>query len=38
MTNETLKQAVMQDIVLLSLVGIKVVLVHGGGPENQRYA
>ena len=33
MTNETLKQAVMQDIVLLSLVGIKVVLVHGGGSE-----
>ena len=33
MTNETLKQAVMKDIVLLSLVGIKVVLVHGGGPE-----
>lgn len=33
MTNDTLKQAVMQDIVLLSLVGIKVVLVHGGGPE-----
>ncbi len=33
MTNEALKQAVMQDIVLLSLVGIKVVLVHGGGPE-----
>ena len=33
MTNETLKQTVMQDIVLLSLVGIKVVLVHGGGPE-----
>ena len=33
MTNETLKQAVMQDIVLLSLVGIKVVLVHGDGPE-----
>ena len=33
MTNETLKQAVMQDIVLLSLVGIKVVLVHGGCPE-----
>ncbi|MCH5195196.1 MAG: acetylglutamate kinase [Oscillospiraceae bacterium] len=33
MTNERLKQAVMQDIVLLSLVGIKVVLVHGGGPE-----
>ena len=33
MTNETLKDAVMSDIVLLSLVGIKVVLVHGGGPE-----
>ncbi len=33
MTNEALKQAVMKDIVLLSLVGIKVVLVHGGGPE-----
>jgi len=33
MTNEELKQAVMSDIVLLSLVGIQVVLVHGGGPE-----
>lgn len=33
MTNEDLKQAVMSDLVLLSLVGIKVVLVHGGGPE-----
>ena len=33
MLDETLKQAVMSDIVLLSLVGIKVVLVHGGGPE-----
>lgn len=33
MTNETLKEAVMSDIVLLSEVGIKVVLVHGGGPE-----
>lgn len=33
MTNDTLKQAVMSDIVLLSLVGIRVVLVHGGGPE-----
>ncbi len=33
MINEKLKQAVMSDIVLLSLVGIKVVLVHGGGPE-----
>ncbi len=33
MTNETLKQAVMSDLVLLSLVGVQVVLVHGGGPE-----
>ncbi len=33
MTCDELKQAVMRDIVLLSLVGIKVVLVHGGGPE-----
>ncbi len=33
MLNEELKEAVMGDIVLLSLVGIKVVLVHGGGPE-----
>ena len=33
MINEDLKQAVMEDIVLLSLVGIKVVLVHGGGPD-----
>lgn len=33
MVNETLKKAVMSDIVLLSLIGIKVVLVHGGGPE-----
>lgn len=33
MTNEELKAAVMSDIVLLNLVGIKVVLVHGGGPE-----
>lgn len=33
MINEELKQQVMEDIVLLSLVGVKVVLVHGGGPE-----
>jgi acetylglutamate kinase len=33
MTSPELKDAVMSDIVLLSLVGIKVVLVHGGGPE-----
>lgn len=33
MINEELKSDVMRDIVLLNLVGIKVVLVHGGGPE-----
>lgn len=33
MTNNELKEAVMGDIVLLSCIGIKVVLVHGGGPE-----
>ena len=33
MVNEELKHAVMRDIVLLSLVGVKVVLLHGGGPE-----
>ena len=33
MTSEELKNAVMSDLVLLNLVGIKVVLVHGGGPE-----
>ena len=32
MINEDLKKAVMGDIVLLSLIGVKVVLVHGGGP------
>ena len=33
MQSEELKQAVMEDIVLMQLVGINVVLVHGGGPE-----
>ncbi len=33
MLSDELKEAVMGDILLLSLVGIKVVLVHGGGPE-----
>ena len=33
MINETLKEQVMEDIVLLHLIGVKVVLVHGGGPE-----
>jgi len=32
MINEELKEAVMGDLVLLSIIGIKVVLVHGGGP------
>ena len=33
MVNEELKEQVMTDIVLLWLIGVKVVLVHGGGPE-----
>ena len=33
MQSEELKQAVISDIILLSLVGIRVVVVHGGGPE-----
>ena len=33
MINEELKQQVMEDIVLLNLIGVKIVLVHGGGPE-----
>ena len=33
MLDETLKSAVMSDIVLMQLVGINVVVVHGGGPE-----
>lgn len=33
MINEKLKDSVMRDIVLLSLIGVKVVLIHGGGPE-----
>lgn len=33
MTNDSLKQAVMADLVLLNTVGMKIVLVHGGGPE-----
>lgn len=34
MINEEIKSAVMTDIVLMQSVGINVVLVHGGGPEN----
>ncbi len=33
MINSQLKQQVMEDIVLLHLIGVKIVLVHGGGPE-----
>jgi len=33
MISEDLRGAVMSDIILLSLVGIRVVMVHGGGPE-----
>lgn len=33
MINEALKEQVMEDIVLLHLIGVNVVLVHGGGPE-----
>lgn len=33
MINEKLQQQVMEDLVLLRLVGVQVVLVHGGGPE-----
>lgn len=33
MINEELKDAVIHDIALLSLVGVRVVVVHGGGPE-----
>ena len=33
MVSEELRRAVISDIVLLSLVGIRVVVVHGGGPE-----
>ncbi|MFA7673605.1 MAG: acetylglutamate kinase [Clostridia bacterium] len=33
MADDLLKQAVMRDIVLMSSIGMKVVLIHGGGPE-----
>lgn len=33
MTNDSLKQSVMKDIALLQMVGVKIVLVHGGGPD-----
>lgn len=33
MTDPQLKKSVMQDILLLQLVGVKIILIHGGGPE-----
>ncbi|MFI3313621.1 MAG: acetylglutamate kinase [Eubacteriales bacterium] len=33
MINEELKDAVMEDLILLNIMGVKPVLVHGGGPE-----
>jgi len=33
MTNENIKQSIIQDITLMKLVGMKPVIVHGGGPE-----
>ncbi len=37
MLNDALKEAVFNDIILMGLIGIKTVLVHGGGPEIERY-
>lgn len=34
MINEKLQQQVMEDLVLLRLVGVQVVLVHGGAPKS----
>ena len=36
MINDELKKAVMHDLVYLSTIGVKIVLVHGGGPEINR--
>ena len=33
MTDETLKASVLQDVLFLSQVGVKIVLIHGGGPD-----
>jgi acetylglutamate kinase len=33
MLNDELKKAVIEDVILMSCVGIRTVLVHGGGPE-----
>jgi len=34
MISETLKSAVIEDLVMLSLIGMNVVFIHGGGPGN----
>ena len=38
MKNEMLKENVMKDVVLLTEIGVRVVLVHGGGPEINKIA
>ncbi|MEG0874494.1 MAG: acetylglutamate kinase [Clostridiales bacterium] len=37
MINEELKEAVFKDLVLMNLIGIRTVLVHGGGPDIEDY-
>lgn len=37
MINEELKEAVLKDIILMNLIGIRTVLVHGGGPAIEEY-
>jgi acetylglutamate kinase len=37
MINESLKEMVINDLILLSCIGIKVVVVHGGGPQINKY-
>ena len=37
MLNEELKEAVFRDIILMNLIGIRTVLVHGGGPDIEDY-
>ncbi|MCJ7691450.1 MAG: acetylglutamate kinase, partial [Clostridiaceae bacterium] len=37
MINESLKEMVIKDLILLNCIGIKVVVVHGGGPQINKY-
>ncbi|MBQ2764129.1 MAG: acetylglutamate kinase, partial [Firmicutes bacterium] len=37
MLNEELKESVFRDIILMNLIGIRTVLVHGGGPDIEDY-